>query len=55
MSYLSKLINRFNLGYLEANDFNYHLSMTNANLDISFNIGYFIGYTKVKVFGYQTY
>ena len=43
---------RLKLGYLEANDYNFELTLKSANLDIMFNIGYFIGYCKVMIFGY---
>ena len=41
------------LGYLTANDYNFALTLSNCkDENILFKIGYFIGYCKVKLFGY---
>ena len=44
------------LGYLTANDYNFALTLSNCKEEnILFKIGYFIGYCKVKLFGYKKY
>lgn len=39
-------------GYQDAHDYNLALSLKNANQSLLFNIGYLVGYLKVKIGGY---